>query len=312
MQQGLWQKSGALLGGLAILGSAVCFYLATVIVRLSQGAVNIDAAYFTFVRALFGFVLIGAIMIMQRQPFRPQRYDFLISRGIANLAAAYTFLKAVEVTTATEANILNMSYPVFVALFSWMFLGGKRDYCGYLGCVISFIGVLLVLRPGPVGVDTNQLWGLASGITASIAVLSLNLSRQENSAEMVLLFMFGISALILAVFAHGQMFVPNREEAFFLFTSALVGTLGQYLLTIGQKHISAVETSIISSTRIPIAALLGPVLTSDPGLSATGWIGALLIFFSNTGLALRKTTNVFSRNGSGKGEWPPQSEDLTS
>jgi hypothetical protein len=34
--------------------------------------------------------------------------------------------------------------------------------------------------------------------------------------------------------------------------------------------------------------MLGPILASDPSLSLTGWMGALLILASNVYLALRK------------------------
>jgi hypothetical protein len=53
-------------------------------------------------------------------------------------------------------------------------------------------------------------------------------------------------------------------------------------------YVTAVEGSIISSSRILLAALLGPLLVADPALSVWGWCGALLIFTANATLALRR------------------------
>ena len=64
--------------------------------------------------------------------------------------------------------------------------------------------------------------------------------------------------------------------------------VGQYLLTYGFLYVSAVEGSVISSSRILIAAFLGPFLASDPSLTLSGWVGALLIFAANIALAVHK------------------------
>jgi drug/metabolite transporter (DMT)-like permease len=64
--------------------------------------------------------------------------------------------------------------------------------------------------------------------------------------------------------------------------------LGQYLLTYGFLYVTAVEGAVISSSRILIAALLGPLLVADPPLTAAGWLGALILFAANVFLAVRK------------------------
>ncbi len=275
-------------GGLAVLASALCFYLATVVIGLAHKEFPIGAAYFVFARSFVGFFAVAALMLARRQSFRACRYSFLFSRGVANLAAIFVFFKAVALTSATEANILNLSYPVFVAVFSWLSLPRERDYLGYITSVAAFIGVLFVINPGPLGVDYRQFWGLGSAVLSAIAVLSLNLSRQDNSTEVVLLYMFGIGTLGSALLAYDELYFPNRQEALYLVLSAVLGVLGQYLLTYGQSHISAVETSIISSSRILIAALLGPYLAGDAPLAGIAWAGAIIIFASNALLAVRK------------------------
>jgi len=73
---------------------------------------------------------------------------------------------------------------------------------------------------------------------------------------------------------------------------ASTGIAGQYLLTVGFRYVTAVEGGIISSTRILLAALFGPLLVAEPTLTLTGWTGALLIFSANVVLAGRKTKNA--------------------
>ena len=82
--------------------------------------------------------------------------------------------------------------------------------------------------------------------------------------------------------------MPPFLELKYLFYSAMSGIIGQYLITIGFKYVTAIEGGIISSTRILLAAVLGPVIAMDPVLSASGWTGAFLIFSGNIFLTLRK------------------------
>ena len=77
-------------------------------------------------------------------------------------------------------------------------------------------------------------------------------------------------------------------ELFFLLCCSAAGVIGQYLITFGFLYVTAVEGSIISSSRILLAALLGPLLVADPALTVMGWCGALLIFTANVTLALRR------------------------
>jgi len=60
------------------------------------------------------------------------------------------------------------------------------------------------------------------------------------------------------------------------------------LLTLGFRYVTAVEGSILSSTRILLAAVCGPLIAMDPALNRYGWIGALLIFGANVMLAFKK------------------------
>ena len=59
-------------------------------------------------------------------------------------------------------------------------------------------------------------------------------------------------------------------------------------MTLGFRYVTAVEGSIISSMRILLAALLGPLVAGEPSLAAAGWVGAILLFCANATLAIRR------------------------
>ena len=276
-------------GWLAVFGSAFFFYLATLIIRWAAPHVAIESAYFVFARFLLGLGVVSITMVLQKQRLQPRRYHYLIGRTLANTIAVFCFYKAVAMSSVAEANILNMTYPLFVALFSWFFLREQRDRLSLVIVAVAFSGVWLVLSPSNITPSWGNLWALSSGVTAAAAIIYLNLSRRYHDSQTILFVMFALGTALMLIFFHDAIFIPNFEELFFLLSCSVAGVLGQYLLTYGFLYVTAVEGSIISSSRILLAALLGPVLVAEPTLSISGWCGALLIFAANTTLALRKT-----------------------
>lgn len=277
-----------LLGELAVFTSAFCFYLSTVVIRWSQTEVTIDPSYFAFFRFLTGFLVVCAVMAISRQAPRPQRYHLLVGRAVANSVAVYCFYMAVKYTSVAEANILNMTYPVFVALLSWGLLREQRDPTALALVAVAFAGIWLILAPSKIDIKLTNLWGLASGVSASFAIMYLSVSRRYHDANTVLFFMFGLGSLLTAAVFHKHFFWPDSTGFYYLVMCAVAGIAGQFLITIGFRYITAVEGSIISSTRILLAALLGPIMTGEGPLTTAGWIGALLLFGVNAALALRR------------------------
>jgi drug/metabolite transporter (DMT)-like permease len=274
-----------------VFGSAFFFYLSTLVIRWAQGTVAIDPAYYVFSRFLLGFVVVAAAMGFRREGPRVRNWHFLIGRAFSNSLAVFCFYKAVSLTTVAEANILNMTYPLFVTLYAWTFLKQQRDLPATGALLAAFAGVWLILSPGEIGLHPGNLWGLASGALAAAAIVYLNLCRRDHDTLTILFFLFGLGALgIYAVYAD-RIFLPGRRELGYLAACAASGVIGQFLLTLGFRHVTAVEGSVLSSTRILLAALLGPLLAADPPLAAWGWIGALLIFGADVFLAARKAAH---------------------
>ncbi|PID40275.1 MAG: EamA family transporter, partial [Proteobacteria bacterium] len=235
-----------------------------------------------------GFFVVAGIMLVQRKGPVVRRFHFLIGRTLGNCIAVYCFYQAVHFTSVAEANILNMTYPIFVAMLSWIILRHQRDRVAMIMVVVAVAGVWLILQPGRLGLSADSLWGLGSGVSAAVAILYLNLSRQYHDANTVLFYMFGMGSVLMYVFFHQHFFWPSREALYYLALCGGAGIVGQFLITLGFRYITAVEGGVISSTRILLAALLGPWLAGDPSLGPAGWIGALLIFGANVTLAIRK------------------------
>jgi drug/metabolite transporter (DMT)-like permease len=284
-------KAVQLIGCLLVFCAAALFYLSTATIRWAAQHVSLDPAFFVFVRFVAGFVLVNLILLVKRQSLYAERHDLLAGRAVANAVAVYCFYTAVSKTTVAEANILNMTYPVFVAIFSWIFLKRQRDPVMTIGALVAFVGIWLVLARGPLSLGWNHLWGLTSGVCAAWAIIFLNLSRRYHDTQTVLFYLFGLGAILTFIAFPSTIFWPSRSEAYYLALCSGFAIVGQYCITFGYRYVTAVEGGIISSSRILLAAILGPFIAADPALLLKGWIGAAIIMGVNILLAVRKARN---------------------
>ena len=280
-----------LIGCLCIFLSAFFFYLATVIVKWATlKELGIDPGFFAFSRFILGFFTVSSLLLIRGQKVMVKRGHYLIGRALANCVAVFCFFKAVTVTSVAEANILNMTYPLFIALISWTILRQQRDRLSLIIVCTAFAGVWMILSPEKFSLRVESLWGLCSGISAAVGIIYLNLSRQVHDTQTTLFFLFGIGSVVMMLVFHNRIYWPSFPEFTYLFSCSFVSILGQYLITTGFKYVTAIEGGIISSTRILLAALLGPYIAMDPPLTTSGWIGAILIFGANVVLTMRKAS----------------------
>lgn len=287
------KKLQSITGSAAVLASAFCFYLSTATIRWAQmRGVNPDPAFYVLTRFLLGFMVIATILILKNHPPRPIKYHLLVGRALANSVAVYCFYMAVQTTSVAHANILNMTYPVFVALITWGFFHEKLEYWTMFTLLAAFTGIVLILFPGNLTVNVNHLWGLGSGFSAALAIICLNRSRKVHDSETVLFYMFGLGSLLIYAAFPERMVLGHLIDIMYLVICGVFGIAGQYLITMGFRYVTAVEGSILSSTRILIAAFAGPLIAIDPALTAKGWTGAVLIFSANAYLAFRKAAPI--------------------
>ncbi|MEM7183239.1 MAG: EamA family transporter, partial [Spirochaetota bacterium] len=104
---------------MSVFLSSFFFYLSTVSIRWAKGEVSLDPAFFAFARFALGAITFWIVILLKRKPIRFVHKGYLSARAFFNTIAVLVFFKAVSVTSSSEANILNMTYPLFIGMISW-------------------------------------------------------------------------------------------------------------------------------------------------------------------------------------------------
>lgn len=118
-----------------------------------------------FLRGIVATALIGIIGWRRgdldlRLPVADRRRVGL--RIVGEMGSAFCYLMALFHMPMANASAILQSLPLAVTLAAALFLGEPVGWRRYIAIGIGFLGVLLIVRPGPAGFDTPALWAIAS------------------------------------------------------------------------------------------------------------------------------------------------------
>lgn len=291
---------------MALLASALFFYLSTLYVQLSEQAA--PTSFYVFARFALGYLVTSAYVLSKDKSqglatitrlLQFKASFWLWVRALGNNIAVFFFYLAVVYGDVTKANFFNMLYPAFVAVFSPWLISEKNDFFSWSGIFLSILGAFLIVQTDQFFVSGMTLsysltdwFGILSAAIASIAIIALRKLRRENfRIEVILLFTFQIGTLLSFVDVCYHLatrdFLFWLSASYFIIISGIFGILGQWGLTYGFRYVTAVHGSILSAFRILIALLFGWFFWKQP-FQWANFVGALFIFFANVLLSVKK------------------------
>lgn len=268
----------------------LCFATATVFAKFVTNSSDIPAVEITFSRLILGVILATLYMLKTRTSFIPKRIPLVIARAILSFSALITFFYSVEHSSVTNANMLNMTYPVFIFLVAPLFKLEKLHKISLLFLGMAMIGIYLVIFPDFSHINKGDVIGLLSGIFGAFSIITLSIAREHDSTILIVFYLMAIGTVINLFMLAPVFVMPHISDLPFLIASGLAGVSGQVLLTMGYKHVTAKAGSMVSSSRIIFASAMGFFFFSE-SLSIRILAGGILIIVAIIGIsALRNKT----------------------
>jgi len=206
---------------------------------------------------------------------------------VLSTAALILFFYSVQYTSVTNANMLNMTYPVLIFMLAPLLWKQKIKALAVFYLLLTMTGIYLVIRPDFSSIIPGDLLGLMSGIVAAFAVITLSMAREHDSTVIIVFYLMAIGFITNGLAMIPVFTLPEGIQYFHLVASGVFGAAGQVLLTMGYKSINAKTGSMISSSRIVFAALLGFLIFAEP-LSFSIIAGGLMIVGAIIGVSRLK------------------------
>ena len=263
-----------ILGFLLLLLSAFIFSITAALVK--AGAHSAPVGQLIFCRFFLGLLALQAARTAGLVRFNAVNRKGLLLRGLFGGVAVICYFLAVYYGTITHGVILNSSYPVFVAMFSFLYIGERLRGVVVFPLVAAIVGVVLIVKPQAGVMQWADLAGLLSGIFASFAILTVRKLRETDSPWAIVYFFNLIGTLLTFPLLAIQPVVYSARAILLMFGIAAGANFSQILLTIAYRNTRASEGSIATLSSAIFSAALGALFFGE-SLDAATVAGAAFI-----------------------------------
>ncbi len=285
-----WRKLPLVLRGILWIAlSGLLFTMLNALMRkLVVGPDALNPIVAGFWRYGFGaLAVLPALLRYGRVAFHTTHpLSHVIRSFIHALGFAVWFL-ALPLIPIAETTALGFTTPLFITIGAVLFLGEKVGIRRVSAVIIGFVGTLIIIRPGFADLSQGSLLMLA---TAPLFAASNLMAKAIASTDRITAIVGWQSTVItLCMFIPALFFWqwPSWEQFGWLVLGGLLGTAGH--LTLSQSYKAADITALqpIGFLQLVWATMLGFLMFGDhPDLWT--WIGAAVIFISNTYISHRE------------------------
>ena len=269
-----------------MLVGGVCSVMMNVLIRVA--ADRMHPFEVTFFRCLFslGFM---APFIFRAGPalLHSGKIGFFTLRAAVGLVSMLTWFYGITLVPLATATAVNFTAPLFATMGAALILHEDVRLRRWSAVAVGFLGVIVILRPGPGSVDVNLLLILLSAASAAMNNITVKyLVRSERPNVIVAMFVVYLTPLSLlpALFFWSW---PDPRTLVALVGLGGLGTLAHISVTRAYAAADASACAPYEFLRLPFAALVGFLLFGEL-TDAWTWVGAAIIVGASMYVAYRE------------------------
>lgn len=260
---------------LLILGSSFLFALMGAMIKTLSTSLSNEMIVF-FRNAMGLATLLPWLLRRPWSRFATRHFRLHLTRSLAGLTAMYCFFYGIAHLRLAEATLFNYSTPLFIPLIAFLWLRERIARALWWSITVGFLGILLILKPGLALFQPAALIGLASGLFAAIAMVSIRRLTRVDSATTVVFYFTLISTAVSAIPLLWAWQTPAPQFWLLLLLVGAIATAAQLLLTRGYAHAAPAQVGPFTYATVAFAALLGWAFWGEvPDLLS--FLGALLV-----------------------------------
>tara|TARA_B100001250_G_C19662612_1_gene727799 strand:- start:196 stop:1023 length:828 start_codon:yes stop_codon:yes gene_type:complete len=194
-----------------------------------------DVGQVMFSRAIFGLIPIFFLIPKEKlKNFYKTKYVSLhFYRSFIGAIAMYAIFVGLRNLELAEVTSMAFSGPIWVVIFSILFLGEKVRITRWLAVGLGFLGVLIISKPGFDNLNLYYIFPII--FTLGFAGVSIFIRKLTLVGEPVYLiaFYFSICSAIFGLFTLplGGWLIPTIYDLGLLILIGLFGSIANLLLT---------------------------------------------------------------------------------
>jgi drug/metabolite transporter (DMT)-like permease len=252
----------SIIGIMWMVLTTILFVGVTATVRYLEGEVPAPQA--AFLRYAIGTLLLtpSLITLIKIKPNKPLMSKFLL-RGLVHSFGVTLWFYAMSVMPVAEVTAIGFLTYIFVSIGACIFLKEKLHKHRITAVIISFVGALIILRPGFKVIESGQFGMLMATVvfTASYLIAKI-VSKERSSSEIVA--MLSVFTTIFLIPSAIYSWEPISLEALLILAfTALIATIGHITMTQAIKAAPMVVTQPILFLQLVWASMVGLFLFDE-------------------------------------------------
>lgn len=237
-----------------------------------------------FFRSCIGIVLVVATSGLFRRltDIQTDRLGLHVVRNLSHFAGQNLWFFALPLIPFAQLFALEFTSPIWVLVFSPLFLGERLTAIKLFCALLGFMGVLVVVRPfgTEIGIGTVSAALAAIGF-AGAAICTRFLTRHEGIVS--ILFWLTVMQAAFGLFCimwSGSIVWPTGQTAPWLIAIGIAGLVAHYCLTTALGLAPAAVVMPIDFARLPVIAVIGAVFYAE-GIEIWVLLGGAIIICAN-------------------------------
>lgn len=220
--------------------------------------------------------------------WRVNRGGLVILRGLCLAAASLTMGLALRRMPVGETVAIVYLSPFAVMVLAGPLLGEKISPAGWIGAMVGFMGVLLIVRPGggldPMGV----LFAVVNaGFATAYHLLTRVLARTETMTAMLFhTALIGSVIFCALAVAEAQPVLPDIKDTALMVLLGALATAGHFLFTAAYREAPASLLAPVNYLHLVWAAVLGWFVFGHMP-AALSVLGMAMVVLAGAAVALR-------------------------
>jgi len=276
------------LGGICMILSVLFFSLMDVLIKITN---EYDVGQVMFSRAIFGLIPIFFLIPKKKLKnfYKTKHAGLHFYRSFIGAIAMYAIFVGLRNLELAEVTSMAFSGPIWVVIFSILFLGEKIRMKRWIAVGLGFVGVLIISKPGFDNLNFYYIYPII--FTLGFAGVSIFIRRLTLLGEPVYLiaFYFSICSAIFGLFTLplGGWVMPSLFDLGLLILIGLLGSIANLLLTKSYQLAEVSLTTPLKYLSLVFAIIFGFYLFNEIPTSYT-LSGASLIVISSAIIFVRE------------------------
>ena len=242
------------------IAAAFCYSIMVFLVKLISGRTTESMTVFVrFAVSLFWVVSVLGYKRLRGEYFslKTKHPGLHLLRACSGFVAIFALYIALKYVPLVDANLLAITYTLFIPLLSFIFLGTKTSIKNWLALGVGFVGIIFILKPCGGVFNPMMLIALIAGLASAVSFLGVHELAKDDGHYTIMFYYFPLTSVLSGIFSIFNWRTPDLMTMLVLVTIGIVGTAYQELLTRALLYASPKIVSPLLYLSVVFSGFLG-------------------------------------------------------